>query len=134
MARNSLAQYGIVGGGLWLGYSMALAGSLGGDMQKFALQTQAQLHKAFNLGVGDGAVTPKASTPQTLAAKTISPTLAAIGVTSARQSIVKHDGTLVPSMNAGWRTYPQADPEMGGKIGIYETDDHGNFNGPIAWA
>lgn len=50
-------------------------------------------------------------------------------------STVRHDGQLVLPVPPewGWRVYPQYDPLVG-RVGIYQTDDRGNFNGPIAWA
>lgn len=119
MARKGeLTNLIVLAGGAFVIYQLGIRGSLGTDFQTLMMQFNQALR-----GIGKTAIPSGTSGSTTTTGQQYSTT-----------STVRHDGQLVlpvpPSW--GWRSYPQYDPLVG-KTGIYQTDDKGNFNGPIAW-
>lgn len=120
--RGELTNLIVLAGGAFVIYQLGIRGSLGSDFQTLMLQFSQALK-----GIG------KAAIPGDTPGSTTTPSTGS-GQQYSTTSTVRHDGQLVlpvpPSW--GWRSYPQYDPLVG-KTGIYQTDDKGNFNGPIAW-
>ena len=121
MARKGgLTNLIVLAGSAFVVYQLGIRGTLGTDFQLLMQQVSQGL-----IGIG------KVAIPSTTSGTSVpSGTSGQYSTTST----VRHDGQLVlpvpPSW--GWRTYAQYDPLVG-RTGVYQTDDKGNFNGPIAW-